>query len=160
MPASIAESITFLVLSRSSRLPKLLHPRPSAETMRPVLPNARLIMGFSDSGLLSTGPHSRPAAAEVAWHFRFLGRSPGLPTPPGMPPWPHRAARTISHLAILAARGIRRCAHLENPAGWRLGRLWSIANQIDLIDQNNMPPRLRGPALHGPLDNRSPEAQN
>src|SRR5215468_4931785 len=59
MPASIAESITFLVFSRSSRLPKLLHPRPSAETMRPVLPNARLIMGFSDRGEPSTRRHSQ-----------------------------------------------------------------------------------------------------
>ena len=38
------QSMTVLVLPRSIRPPKLLHPSPSAETMRPVLPNGRLIM--------------------------------------------------------------------------------------------------------------------
>src|SRR5713226_8456922 len=45
-PASIAAWTTALVFWRSSRVPKLLHPRPSAETARPVPPNARLIIGL------------------------------------------------------------------------------------------------------------------
>src|SRR6266550_6344183 len=50
MPRSIALWITLREVSRSVRWPKLLQPRPTAETRRPEPPRLRICMEWSCSG--------------------------------------------------------------------------------------------------------------
>jgi hypothetical protein len=45
MPASMAASTTALVLSRSSRRPKLLQPSPVTDTVSPDAPSSRYLIG-------------------------------------------------------------------------------------------------------------------
>src|SRR6185312_12671963 len=52
MPRSIALWMTLREVSRSVRWPKLLQPRPTAETRRPELPRLRICMGLSCSDVL------------------------------------------------------------------------------------------------------------
>src|SRR6266545_8339902 len=58
-PASSAACTTLRVASRSRRMPKLLQPRPTAETRNPVVPNARCCMSA-----VHEAEHARRIAAE------------------------------------------------------------------------------------------------
>src|SRR5712671_3219910 len=62
MPRSIALWITLREVSRSVRWPKLLQPRPTAETRRPEPPRLRICMDRSCEGGREAGSHCGPQA--------------------------------------------------------------------------------------------------
>src|ERR1700744_1400278 len=71
MPRSIAFWITFREVSRSVRWPKLLQPRPTAETRRPEPPRLRICMEYP-VGRDGNGCHivTRPLLARKARALR------------------------------------------------------------------------------------------
>src|SRR5438876_6564897 len=77
MPRSIALWITLREVSRSVRWPKLLQPRPTAETRRPEPPRLRICMDQS-CGDEARRTALRPADIEAErrgtpWHMRMSG---------------------------------------------------------------------------------------
>src|SRR5438876_12075576 len=78
MPRSIALWITLREVSRSVRWPKLLQPRPTAETRRPEPPRLRICMDGSCRDEAREGPHGgglapRPQGAVLSWTSGRLG---------------------------------------------------------------------------------------
>src|SRR2546430_6863414 len=80
MPRSIALWITLREVSRSVRWPKLLQPRPTAETRRPEPPRLRICMidpvgmvGRKRGGVDSVA--RAPDGRKVPWHCGAHGRS-------------------------------------------------------------------------------------
>src|SRR5207253_5619564 len=69
-PTSIARWITFREASRSVRWPKLLQPRPTAETRRPEPPRLRICMidpvGGEDREGDHCGPRPKPLQGAIA----------------------------------------------------------------------------------------------
>src|SRR5215470_1503893 len=81
MPRSIALWITLREVSRSVRWPKLLQPRPTAETRRPEPPRLRICMdrscggeGRERAGIVTCVPKARKAQprAPGGAHYAFL----------------------------------------------------------------------------------------
>src|SRR2546428_8657712 len=70
MPTSVAASTTALVFSRSSRIPKLLHPRPSAENRKTGTAEYALDHGlskrFADHDKLMRGLNQAEPATPVS----------------------------------------------------------------------------------------------
>src|SRR6267378_827312 len=81
MPRSIARWITLREVSRSVRWPKLLQPRPTAETRRPEPPRLRICMGGScrdgareGGAILARLPRSRKV---WSYHALYAGLGSG-----------------------------------------------------------------------------------